>query len=79
MAFANDTSSFLKLLSYCTALPMIIGFFLVRPIPLPPPDITMATDVDDVREGGMGAEREGLLDQGTGDSQGEVEGSRRQA
>jgi hypothetical protein len=34
--FASDTSSFLKFLAYGTAFPMIIGFFFVRPIPLPP-------------------------------------------
>ena len=34
--FAGDTSSFLLLLAIGTALPMILGFLLVRPIPLPP-------------------------------------------
>ncbi|KAF8812696.1 MFS general substrate transporter [Phlegmacium glaucopus] len=32
--FANDPSAFLLLLSLGTSLPMIMGFFLVRPIPL---------------------------------------------
>ncbi|KAF4600466.1 MFS transporter superfamily protein [Pleurotus pulmonarius] len=36
IVFPGDTSSFLLLLSVGTALPMILGFFLVRPIPLPP-------------------------------------------
>ncbi|KAG5637900.1 hypothetical protein H0H81_002728 [Sphagnurus paluster] len=36
--FAGNTSSFILLLSLGTSLPMIIGFFLVRPIPLPPTD-----------------------------------------
>ena len=33
--FSGDTSSFLLLLALGTSFPMIIGFFLVRPIPLP--------------------------------------------
>ena len=33
--FADDTSAFLLFLSLGTSLPMILGFFLVRPIPLP--------------------------------------------
>jgi hypothetical protein len=36
LGLANDTSSFLSLLAYGTALPMVIGYFFVRPIPLPP-------------------------------------------
>ncbi|PFH47164.1 hypothetical protein AMATHDRAFT_152811 [Amanita thiersii Skay4041] len=35
IAFPGDTSSFLFILSIGTALPMIMGFFLVRPIPIP--------------------------------------------
>lgn len=35
IVFPGDTSSFLLLLAIGTALPMILGFFLVRPIPLP--------------------------------------------
>ncbi|KAG6852616.1 hypothetical protein C0991_010465, partial [Blastosporella zonata] len=34
--FAGNTSSFLRLLSLGTAIPMIVGFFFIRPIPLPP-------------------------------------------
>ncbi|EGN92319.1 hypothetical protein SERLA73DRAFT_191271 [Serpula lacrymans var. lacrymans S7.3] len=34
-AFPGDTSSFLLVLAFGTALPMVIGFFIVRPIPLP--------------------------------------------
>src|SRR5258708_5592737 len=33
--FPGDTSSFLLLLALGTSTPMIIGFFFVRPIPLP--------------------------------------------
>ncbi|KAL5508642.1 hypothetical protein ACEPAH_6261 [Sanghuangporus vaninii] len=33
--YPDDTSSFLLLLALGTSFPMIIGFFLVRPIPLP--------------------------------------------
>ena len=40
--FAGNTSSFLLLLSIGTAIPMVIGFFLIRPIPLPPTDQTPA-------------------------------------
>jgi hypothetical protein len=36
IAFPGDTSSFLSLLAWGTAIPMIVGFFFVRPIPLPP-------------------------------------------
>ncbi|KAG6828069.1 hypothetical protein H0H92_009371 [Tricholoma furcatifolium] len=36
--FAGNTSSFLRLLAFGTAIPMIAGFFFVRPIPLPPLD-----------------------------------------
>lgn len=35
VAFAGNTSSFLLLLALGTSFPMILGFFLVRPIPLP--------------------------------------------
>lgn len=35
IAYPGDTSEFLLLLSLGTSLPMIIGFFFVRPIPLP--------------------------------------------
>ncbi|KAF5337303.1 hypothetical protein D9611_002979 [Ephemerocybe angulata] len=34
--FAGNTSSFLFLLAVGTASPMILGFFLIKPIPLPP-------------------------------------------
>lgn len=37
IAYPGDTSEFLLLLSLGTSLPMIIGFFFVRPIPLPEP------------------------------------------
>ena len=35
LLFPGDTSSFLLLLAVGTSFPMILGFFLVRPIPLP--------------------------------------------
>lgn len=34
--YAGNTSSFLFLLALGTSCPMLVGFFLVRPIPLPP-------------------------------------------
>lgn len=38
--YPGDTSSFLELLAFGTALPMVMGFFLVRPIPVDtPPNI----------------------------------------
>jgi len=33
--YAGNTSAFLQLLALGTALPMILGYFFVRPIPLP--------------------------------------------
>ncbi|KAJ8521826.1 hypothetical protein ONZ45_g1531 [Pleurotus djamor] len=48
MLFPGDTSSFLLLLAFGTAIPMVIGFFLVRPIPLPPSDISTADHNDEV-------------------------------
>ncbi|KZT23204.1 MFS general substrate transporter [Neolentinus lepideus HHB14362 ss-1] len=36
VAFPGNTSDFLLILAIGTSLPMIIGFFLVRPVPLPP-------------------------------------------
>ncbi|TFK28599.1 MFS general substrate transporter [Coprinopsis marcescibilis] len=44
--FASNTSSFLLLLGVGTALPMVVGFFLVRPIPLPPHEPLNAEDYD---------------------------------
>ncbi|RDB20251.1 hypothetical protein Hypma_012589 [Hypsizygus marmoreus] len=38
ISFAGNTSSFLQLLALGTSMPMIMGFFLVRQIPLPPVD-----------------------------------------
>lgn len=37
--FPGDTSSFLLILAVGTSLPFIPGFFLVRPIPLPPSEL----------------------------------------
>jgi hypothetical protein len=42
--FAGDTSSMLLLLALGTSFPMIIGFFYVRPIPLPPFESARATE-----------------------------------
>ncbi|KIY63648.1 MFS general substrate transporter [Cylindrobasidium torrendii FP15055 ss-10] len=38
--FPGDTSTFLIVLALGTSLPMIAGFFLIRPIPLPPTETT---------------------------------------
>ncbi|KAG6918742.1 hypothetical protein DXG01_011933 [Tephrocybe rancida] len=38
--FAGDPSAFLRFLSFGTSIPMIVGFFFVRPIPLPPSENT---------------------------------------
>lgn len=38
--FPGDTSTFLIVLALGTSLPMIAGFFLIRPIPLPPIETT---------------------------------------
>jgi hypothetical protein len=65
MAFASDTSSFLKLLSYGTAMPMILGSFLVRPIPLPPSNADlnhgMVNAEHDTERGSGSGEEERLL------------------
>jgi hypothetical protein len=42
--FPGNTSDFLLVLSLGTALPMILGFFFVRPIPLPSNGITPVED-----------------------------------
>lgn len=52
VAFPGDTSSFLKLLTYGTALPIIICVFLVRPIPLPPADADLGDERASVLEHG---------------------------
>lgn len=43
--FASNTSAFLLVLTLGTSIPMIMGFFLVRPIPLP------IQDASDIEEG----------------------------
>ncbi|KAI0771714.1 MFS general substrate transporter [Trametes elegans] len=43
--FPGNTSSFLFVLAVGTALPMILGFLFVRPIP--PPHITSSSDLED--------------------------------
>lgn len=48
--YTGNTSSFLFLLSMGTAFPMIMGFFLVRPIPLPPSKERLHTDIEDPRD-----------------------------
>jgi hypothetical protein len=68
MAFADDTSAFLKLLAYGTALPMILGFFLVKPIPLPPATLTLG--MDEASESASG-EEESLLPVQLGEGEGE--------
>ncbi|KIJ96456.1 hypothetical protein K443DRAFT_107199 [Laccaria amethystina LaAM-08-1] len=54
--YAGNTSSFLFLLSVGTALPMIIGFFLVRPIPLLPSKERLHADIEDPREAAISSE-----------------------
>ncbi|KAG6840371.1 hypothetical protein C0991_007146 [Blastosporella zonata] len=61
--FAGDTSSFLRLLSLGSSIPMIVGFFFVKPIPLPP---AMASDheyhpLTNMEE--LGVEHSPLLDE----------------
>jgi hypothetical protein len=46
IAFSGDTSSFLLLLALGTSFPMILGFFLVHPIPLPASELEHSTYVD---------------------------------
>ncbi|EDQ98764.1 uncharacterized protein LACBIDRAFT_192361 [Laccaria bicolor S238N-H82] len=55
--YAGNTSSFLFLLSMGTAFPMIMGFFLVRPIPLPP---SKHTDIEEPRDAAISSGLEGL-------------------
>ncbi|KAF9530910.1 major facilitator superfamily domain-containing protein [Crepidotus variabilis] len=38
LAFPGNTSDFFLVLALGTSIPMVMGFFLVRPIPLPPQD-----------------------------------------
>ncbi|KAG6873598.1 hypothetical protein C0995_013971 [Termitomyces sp. Mi166 len=45
--FAGNTSSFLGLLALGTSLPMIAGFFFVRPIPLPSSDTSDSSSEDE--------------------------------
>ena len=56
--FPGNTSEFLLVLAIGTALPMILGFFFVHPIPLPLPDISnrieSAIDDSDEDDGGLG-------------------------
>lgn len=47
IGFPGDTSSFLLVLAVGTSLPMILGLFLVRPIPLPPSELD-ESDIEDV-------------------------------
>lgn len=39
LLFPGNTSDFLLVLALGTALPMVLGFFFVRPIPLPPHEL----------------------------------------
>src|SRR6266404_1386622 len=57
--FPGNTSDFLLVLGLGTALPMVLGFFFVRPIPLPPHDATavMAGSPADYRPLSPTAER----------------------
>lgn len=60
IAFAGNTSSFLRLLAFGTALPMVLGYFLARPVPLPPVEQHDHERVHSVPNGGDEEER--LLD-----------------
>ncbi|KAF5371466.1 hypothetical protein D9615_009591 [Tricholomella constricta] len=51
--FAGNTSSFILLLALGTSIPMVFGFFLIRPIPLPPTD-----PVHGVEHGGRSSEED---------------------
>lgn len=44
LAFKSDTSSFLLTLALGTSCPMILGFFLVRPIPLPAHELVSSAE-----------------------------------
>jgi hypothetical protein len=46
LLFPGNTSEFLLTLALGTSIPMVIGFFLVRPIPLPSHDSTHVVDRD---------------------------------
>lgn len=45
--FPGDTSSFLLLLALGTSIPMIVGFFFIRPIPLPQEKLKGAEEEDE--------------------------------
>ncbi|KZP07252.1 MFS general substrate transporter [Athelia psychrophila] len=48
--YRGDTSSFLLLLAFGTSLPMILGFFFVRRIPLPAHDLVNTTEYGVIEE-----------------------------
>lgn len=64
IAFPGDTSSLLGLLAFGSSLPMVFGFFFIRPIPLPP-DLNGNVDVlerDERQLDNETGERQRLLD-----------------
>lgn len=65
IAFPGDTSSFLLVLAVGTAFPMIMGFFLVRPIPLPASEMVHHSAHEDAEED----EALGVGDSAASDSQ----------
>ncbi|KIJ21223.1 hypothetical protein PAXINDRAFT_107124 [Paxillus involutus ATCC 200175] len=54
--FPGDTSAFLLVLALGTSIPMLVGLFIVRPVPLPPP--SSKTRHDTTTEGGE--EKDGM-------------------
>ncbi|KIJ58855.1 hypothetical protein HYDPIDRAFT_101889 [Hydnomerulius pinastri MD-312] len=58
LLFPGDTSAFLLILALGTAIPMLVGLFIVRPIPLPPSSSSARHDVTDGR--GRGEGKDGL-------------------
>ncbi|RXW15826.1 hypothetical protein EST38_g10027 [Candolleomyces aberdarensis] len=57
--FPGNTSTFLFILAVGTAFPMILGFFFIRPIPLPPHKKTPHDEYDAVPEEGAEGTRDG--------------------
>lgn len=62
--YRGDTSEFLLLLALGTSFPMVIGFFLVRRIPLPAYEILSSTESGAVQAGPSDDSDETLLGNG---------------
>lgn len=61
LAFAGNTSTFLFVLALGTSFPMIFGFFLIRPIPLPPSELGHSLEHGFVDPGHGGAASSTIL------------------